>query len=91
MTGKRKALNLPGIISSLSQGSLNIEIRKSSRGSVAVIMGVMSIGEYTESNIELLSHSGRVGIMGESLSISVLEGRTVEIYGKRLVRRVYSG
>ena len=82
MTGKRKRLGLSAILSTISPSSFNIEMKKSSRGAVAVISGVMSVSEYTEESVELLSHSGRVMFIGESLGISVLEGRIVEIYGK---------
>ena len=82
MTGKRKRLGLSAILSTISPSSFHIEMKKSSRGAVAVISGVMSVSEYTEESVELLSHSGRVMFSGESLGISVLEGRIVEIYGK---------
>lgn len=82
MTGKRKMLRLSTILSSISSSAFHIEIKKSSRGAVAVVSGVMSIGEYTESMVELLSHSGRMSLVGDSLGISVLEGRVVEVYGR---------
>ena len=82
MTEKRKRLSLASILSSVSSSAFHIEMKKSSRGAVAVVCGVMSIGEYTAYSVELLSHSGRMSIFGESLGISVLEGRVVEIYGR---------
>ena len=82
MTGKKKRLRLDSIIASFSPSSFHIEVKKSSRGAFAVISGVMSIGEYTDTNVEIVSHSGRIWVLGESLSISVLEGRVTEIYGK---------
>ncbi len=82
MTGKNKRLRLSAVLSSISSTSFHLEIKKSSRGAVAVVSGVMSVGEYTESSLELLSHSGRAIFLGESLGISVLEGRVIEIYGK---------
>jgi hypothetical protein len=81
MTANKKMLKLSTILTSVARSSFHIEMRKSSRGAVAVISGVMSIGEYTDSVIELLSHSGRIAIIGESLGVSVLEGRIVEVYG----------
>ena len=81
MTGKSKASGLSALLSTISPSSFHIEMKKSSRGAVAVISGVMSIGEYTEHNVELLSHSGRIHLCGDSLTISVLEGRVVEVYG----------
>ena len=82
MTGKRKMLRLSTILSSISSSAFHIEIKKSSRGAIAVVSGVMSIGEYTDSSVELLSHSGRMHLLGESIGISVLEGRVVEVYGR---------
>jgi len=82
MTGNKKIIKLSTILASISPSSFHIEIKKSSRGAVAVISGVMSVAEYTESNVELLSHSGRLNIIGEALGISVLEGRVIEIYGR---------
>ncbi len=82
MTGNKKRLGFSSILSSISPSSFHIEMKKSSRGAVAVITGVMSISEYTDESIELVAHSGRLWLLGESLGISVLEGRVVEIYGK---------
>ena len=82
MTGNNKRLRLPAILSTITPSSMHVEMKKSSRGAVAVVSGVMSIGEYTDSIVEIVSHSGRVFFFGESLGISVLEGRVLEIYGK---------
>lgn len=82
MTGNKQRLGLSAIMSSISQSSFHIEMNKSSRGAIAVISGVVSISEYTEGGIELIAHSGRLWILGDSLGVSVLEGRVVEIYGK---------
>lgn len=81
MTGNKKMLKISTILTSVSRSSFHIEMKKSSRGAIALICGVMSVGEYTDGSIELLSHSGRMNILGESLVISVLEGRVVEVYG----------
>ena len=82
MTGNKKTPKLSVLLASISSSSSHIEMKKSSRGAVAVISGVMSVSEYTESSVELLSHSGRVRIFGEALGISVLEGRVIEVYGR---------
>ena len=82
MTGKSKGIKLSTILSTLSSSSFHVEMKKSSRGLIAVASGVMSVNEYTDTSVELLSHSGRVSFIGESLGISVLEGKVVEIYGK---------
>ncbi len=82
MTGNKKALRLSDILSAISPSAFHVEIKKSSKGAVAVISGVMSVSEYTENTVELLSHSGRMTLSGESLGISVLEGRVIEVYGR---------
>ena len=82
MIGTKKSLGISEILSSILPSPFHIEMKKSSRGAVAVISGVMSISEYTEGKIEVLSHSGRLMLIGESLSLSVLEGRVVEIFGR---------
>ena len=82
MTGNKKSLKFSTILASISPYSFHIEMKKSSRGAVAVISGVMSVSEYTQNTVELMSHSGRVKILGEELGISVLEGRVIEIYGR---------
>ena len=82
MTGNRKKLKLGTVLASISPSSFHVEIKKSSRGAVAVVSGVMSVSEYTESCVEVLAHSGRALFVGSSLGISVLEGRVIEIYGK---------
>lgn len=82
MTGKKKTVGLNSLLTSFSPSSFHIEIKKSSRGAVAVICGVMSVSEYNDSLVELLSHSGRMTLKGESLGISVLEGRVLEVYGR---------
>ena len=63
---------------------LNFELKKTSLGAVALISGIVSISEYSREHIVLLSHSGRLSLIGERMEISVLENRTVEIYGRIL-------
>lgn len=82
MTGKQKRLRLSAILASLGKSSLGIEMKKSSRGSVMVISGVMSIEALSEECVELASHSGRIFLAGSSLGVSVLENRVVEVYGQ---------
>ena len=42
----------------------------------------MSVSNFTQECVELLSHSGRLTLVGDSLEISVLEGRIIEIFGR---------
>lgn len=82
MTGKNKNVSLSVLLSSITQSSMHVEIKKSSRGAIAVISGIVSVVEYTDHSVEILSHSGRVNLFGENIRISVLEGRAIEIYGR---------
>ena len=82
MTGNKKLIKLSTVLASITPSSFHIEMKKSSRGAVVVVSGVMSVGEYTKNCIEVLSHSGRVIFTGDSIGLSVLEGRVIEIYGK---------
>jgi hypothetical protein len=82
MTGNKKRLVPSAILSSLSPSSFHIELKKSSLGAVAVVSGVMSVSNFTRECVELLSHSGRLTLIGDSLEISVLEGRVIEIFGR---------
>ena len=82
MTGKQRERGIEAIASSLGHSSLGIELKKSAKGAVGVISGIVSIRSYDKTRVELLSHSGRVTVEGERLEISVLENRTLEIYGR---------
>ena len=70
------------IIASLGEGALSIEIRKSRIGAVLVISGALGIDEYSDERIVVLSHSGRITLLGEGLNMSTLANRAIEIYGK---------
>ena len=47
-----------------------------------LISGVICVGEISDREIMVLSHSGRLIIRGERLAISTLERRSLEIYGR---------
>lgn len=90
MTGKQKSIKLAAVLASVRSSSLKLDMKKSSRGAVTVISGVMSIDGMNENEVTLVSHSGRVTLLGDSLGVTVLENRTVEIYGIiREVRMTY--
>ncbi len=58
---------------------LNAERRK--KGMRISVGAVVSISEFSHEEILLVSHAGKIRIIGESLTISVFEGRGVEIIG----------
>lgn len=82
MIEQKKRNRTPHPPRTLTPAALAAEIRKSGRGAVIAISGVMNITELTDERISLSAHSGRVEIRGVSLSLSVFENRTVEISGK---------
>ena len=82
MTGNRRSRSLIGQILLGADAGLAIELRKTKLGAVAVVSGVISVSELTDSTVLLATHSGRVRFVGEELVMSVFSGRTVEILGK---------
>ena len=82
MTGKKIAPSVEGIEKYFVGSSLSFELCKSKTGAVALISGVVGVSECSSECVELLSHSGRVLLIGDHLKISLLENKTLEIYGK---------
>lgn len=78
MTGNKKSMRI-GVAGG---APVNFELRKNSRNSTALICGIISINSYSDSQLELLSHSGRIFVNGEHLELILLESRTLEIYGR---------
>ena len=79
--GARK-MSIESLIGSLGAKSVSVEKRKNSRGAIAVLSGVVSVSEFSDTVVEILTHGGRIYIFGESLGISALENHALEIYGR---------
>ncbi len=80
MANKKKKIPLGAII---GLGNLvDIELKKNSRGAVLLLSGVVSIAEYSAERVEVLTHSGRINLLGEGLTLSAMEDRSVEVYGR---------
>ena len=60
----------------------SFEGKKILRGMRFVLNDVIGIDELNNECIELKSHGGRIKIIGNGLTISIYESRTVEIRGK---------
>lgn len=60
----------------------HVEAYRSGRGISMVIGGVIGISEYSAESLELLSHGGRISIVGKLIKVGILESNTVEITGK---------
>lgn len=58
------------------------EIVRSRAGMRIVVDGVLGIDEFTDEQITLKNHGGRVKICGKRLSLCVFEGRAAEIKGR---------
>ena len=82
MTGKKRDKEFITAPASLGMSSVSFELKKNAREAVAIIGGIVSINGYNREELELLSHSGRIRISGERLTLSVLEGRTLEVRGR---------
>ncbi len=68
---------------------LNAERR--GRGMRISIGAVIGVSEFSEERILLVSHGGRIEISGARLSLSVFQGRGVEIFGGvREIRFLYA-
>ena len=62
----------------------NIEVTRKGIGVSVVISGAVGISELDEERVGIVTHKARVIISGSKLSLSVFEGRTVEIVGRVL-------
>ncbi len=60
----------------------HMDATRSGKNLNAVISGVISVIDFSESKILLLTHGGRIMINGTSLAMSIFENQTVEIKGK---------
>ncbi len=62
--------------------SFHLEADRSPRGMQIFITGIVGIGDYSDEELELKSHGGRIKISGKRLKLCLLENSTVEIKGK---------
>ena len=83
MTKSKRPITLSAISSGLGSG-ITLELKKSRLGAVLLISGVLSVTELSDESLTALSHSGRVFIFGERLTVTALENRTLAVYGKIL-------
>ena len=62
--------------------SFHLEAERSRKGMAIIIGGIIGISDFSESQIILNSHSGRIAVEGKHLFISVYEGGNVEVSGR---------
>lgn len=81
MTKKFEKDNKPRgtILPTLS--SFHLEAERTSKGLSLCLCGIIGISDFTDSEILLLSHGGRILVTGRKLSLKVYESNSVEIIG----------
>ena len=82
MTSKEKERNNVLPKKAFTPSPFHIEIIRIKKNSRVVVSGIISVSEFSENAVHLISHGGRISFMGSSLTIAVLENKTVEIIGK---------
>lgn len=82
MTKPKKRIPWEALVRSLGGDSLHIELKKSRLGASMVVGGVMAVDELTDLSVTVVSHSGRVFISGERLTVTALENRTLAVHGR---------
>ena len=75
-----KKIKIDNITSPL--GKFHLEANRSVHGMSIMISGVIGVSSFTESEIILKSHSGRIRVEGRMLDIKVYESGTAEISGR---------
>ena len=82
MTDYKSKASIKSAIGDISISPLCLEIKKGKRSACLVCSAVVSIVDYSSESLTVATHKGRVSIVGEGLVLSVLENRTVEVFGK---------
>lgn len=62
--------------------SFRLEAERQGNNLKMYISGIIGISDYTEEEIMLVSHGGRLNIKGKNIRLTVFESNTVEIIGK---------
>ncbi len=75
----KKKISGGGVSAALS--SFHMEADRTGRGMSLILCGIIGISDFSDSFINLLSHSGRISVTGSGLLISVYENGSVEIVG----------
>ncbi len=74
----------------VKMGSFYFKGERQGFGMCVTVGGVIGVGELSDERILLVSHSARLEVGGEGLSLTVLEGRCAQINGRvREMRLLY--
>lgn len=75
-------IGVKNAVASSALSSFHLEANRSSKGMTLLLSGIIGISDFTEEQIVLLSHGGRITISGKRLFINVYENNNVEIVGR---------
>lgn len=65
----------------LLSSDFSIEAHRTGRGISLTVSGIVGISELTDTEVVLKSHRAKLSVTGKKLSLTVFEGRVVEIDG----------
>lgn len=61
---------------------LRLEAERTAKGYSIVACPIIGVEDFSDTEIQLKSHGGRISVLGQRLILSVLESGAVEIIGK---------
>ena len=61
---------------------LRLEAERTKRGYSVIACPIVGVEDFSDTEIRLKSHGGKVTVRGKRLALSVLESGAVEIFGK---------
>lgn len=82
MTKNNKQESIRSKVASSGLSSFHLEADRSTRGMSVILSGIIGISDFSDSQIHLQSHGGRIIVNGKKLFICVYESGSVEIVGK---------
>lgn len=59
-----------------------LSCERTADGMSIIVGGIISVTDFSDEAVKLASHTGRVAVSGNGLSISVFENKNVEIKGR---------
>ena len=82
MTDLKSKAFIGGALTDVGISNLALEIKKGKRSACLVCSGVVGIIDYSCESLTIATHKGKVNIIGIGLTLSVLENRTIEVFGR---------
>lgn len=82
MTESRKGEKKIGRGAPSNLTAFHLEADRCTRGMSLLIGGIIGISDFTDECAVLMSHSGRITVLGKRISICIYENKTVEVSGR---------